>query len=352
MNPGFSRRALLERVGTAATVASLSGCLDDVPLVGENDESYLDWIPNDDDVTPDYTDFSVTAPSTLAAHKDELHELFSLRRQMRAGQDLVSGGIGWTTEYEDIETIVGYGSIAEAWFDVHVYYASYSGDELADRLEELNYEADSTHRGFELYRRATPDPGYRETERATLEQLGKGQVVAFDGDVAVSATLAGGTSASPISKVRAAIDAMQGDANRYLDANDDAAEVTDHLRDGDDVLVWLHPEFTEYDVNNPGSRVHFEGQVGKAHELDIDSGTSTFRTVFLFASRDDADEAAFGELIDTIRSYEVPFADQNSDIEDETPYEDVELDTSRSGRAVVLEGTQATAKLRRTPFWF
>lgn len=339
MDERTTRRRFLRHSGAtcgAGIVASTAGCLDGIPFLGRS-EAYTKWLPAGDEFTGRLPDLVLSRPSALAQHEDAFEEL-ELGLETYVGADQVSGEVGWTVDYDDLEWVLGVGHDAHSTYPVTVYEAEYSRDDLVERLKTLNYEPAGTRNGFDLFARMAPKPADIEGRRPTLEEIEKAQIVALDGQAVVSAVWVTRTPWTPLEPV---LDAKAGEVDRYLEDEDDVKALFDHVGSGDFVYASIHEPLTEDMTKMWGS---FEDQVATGHEFTVQGETAELRTVFLFEDEGDVEMDAVEDFVGSIDSYEDP-------IDGGEPYDGNEFSTRQRGRAVILTGTQETSELRRRPFW-
>lgn len=298
----YTRRGLLRQSVATAVVASsppFPGCSRvERPLpVDGGSPVYTDWLPVPEDLNVgDHYQFIFADTARLAANEESL------------------GGEpdGWETVWHPVdldwdETTVAI-SIASG---IGVVAAEFDRDDLVGDLEDANFEDDTDHEGYTIY---------RDSDEQQAVGVGDGTLVVSD--------LAYGSpeDADPVDRVRTVIDTNSGDMDRYTEADEDMQTLVDTLDGGD---LFRGRTFAPPEEPNPATG-DFEHAVARGTAITIDGETSAYTTVVVFETADDALNHGLSAWVHA-----------NDGVGDEgTRFDDVEdITITRNGRAGVIEGT-------------
>jgi len=196
----LTRRAMLGR-GVAAAAAGVAGCS---TLLGTDEETgvFTQWLPAPAGLGTDHYQFRYADLGTLATERDHLGgepDVFeSAWRPV---------GLAW----EDASAVVGAGS-------VDVITADYDRADVVADLRDAGYADGGDYRGYTLYANEADATAFAVGD-ATLLTASESQFVA-------------GGSPDPVTRMEAVLDANQGDAERYPEANADMRALVEALGTG------------------------------------------------------------------------------------------------------------------------
>jgi len=254
MTDELSRRAAIKLGAATAGVGAmggLAGC-SSIPFIGGGG-GYTNWLAEPGVVADDDAyRFSWTDAQQVRNNEDEFdedvydsYESFNEERLDQAGLD-----------YDDVNTFLSFQTVT-------VVDASFDRDDVADELEDNDYEDDTDHEGYTIY-------------------LGDNEFRAVG--VSGSDLIYGRRNSDndAVEVVEAAIDTNNGDEDRYVDENDDFAELTSNLGTG---------TFT-----SGGTIDNDSDQVASGRTLSVNGEISSVEAISVFDEADDLDQDDVDDL--------------------------------------------------------
>jgi hypothetical protein len=300
MRTELTRRRLVQAgVGLAVVgVGSTAGCTNPANLVGGS--SYEQWLHEPGVVSED-DDYDMTFVDAKALEnlEDELpsgmHSDFE--SYIENTTDIVDRDADEIASF--LETNVS-----------RVLTGSFDVEDIADHLDDEGYdEEDDDYEGFMLYR--SDDP---YTPRG----------VAVGGSAVVVVT-----HPDPIDSLEELVQVSMGDEERYVEENDEMKLLNNKLGGGMFVSARTHPERDDTNV----AAGQFDHQLASGERIRVNGSTSKHRWVRVLEESDDVDMDEVEDWVD----------ETDDDGETFDQYEDVNL--SKSGRAIVVDGTVDTDEL-------
>lgn len=180
----------------------------------------------------------------------------------------------------------------------------FSASDVGDALTSGSFSADGAYGGYDLY-----------TDSETAFAVDDGVVLSAEGSYDRAAD----------DVVGAMVDAAKGDAERYVESNEDFGRAREAVSDLDYVSVGSQEEV----VRGAPTSGEFEGQVANAAGFDFEGDTTSYTGVYVFDAESSAD-------VEAVRSYTA-----SSTFLSEMD----QLSVFREGRAVLVEGQVATEDL-------
>jgi len=293
----YTRRTMLRRslgaVGAGAA-AGIAGCSSLNPF-GGGAGVYADWLPEPDDIgDSDHYRFTYLDTEALEANEDELPDNF----------DIDSFEDSWNpvdVDWEDTSMVLFFNAIT-------VIEADFTREDVADDLEDADYDDDTDHQGHTIY-------------------LGPNELRAYAvGDsTIVLRTAAYGSD--PVDSVEAVLDANNGEEDRYGDDSEDMAALTGELGGG---AIVSGRTMEEIDNDNPDAG-RFDHMVAAGSTTTINGETADRKWVIVYEEQDDVDT---GDLEDWV------------DANDDGEFEAVDdISYNQNGRKGVVTGTIDTDDL-------
>ena len=258
----------------------------------------------------------IAVPDDPSDFDFDFYQLDALRKRQRESADFLPGSAdenatypgvgGFEIPYSDINTLL----IA----DCDVVIGPFENAPIITTLKrESDADLRETYKGYEIY---------VESDDASAN--------AFSGE-----TLISGLFPDPsLSEIKATIDVVSGDGERFYDANDDFRTLVGALGSGLVVTGQLQPDIDTENVQN---------DVGFGFTVTAEDTTPMFSIVVLFEDAATADAEGVRELFIEDPEFRVSFADP----------EDVTVE--QTGRVVTLTGefdperTQTTAATTTAP---
>lgn len=286
-----SRRDVLRTgAGVAGTglVASLAGC-SEIPVAGsyfDDGLDYTEWAYDPEalnEETISITLMDVTA--VLAA--DEVTDKGGLR-------DEITSNYSGELAADDVDAVLDVGQ-------TEILAGSFDGSEVVDAVE---LSEDGSYEDFDFY---------------ADDEAEENALVATDGDALLKSNPYELLDFGPREELEHLIDTRNGDADRFVDVNDDFERVRDEI--GTEIYLSVSGR-TESSAEDAAD----DSIVASGTSAEIDGAETLGRYVLLYKDEDGID----------LEKIESEF--------EETKQEGVELnDISRSGRMVILELTVPTA---------
>ncbi|EMA47746.1 hypothetical protein [Halococcus salifodinae] len=252
----------------------------------------------------------IPVPSDPSDFQFDFHQIDAIRERKRESADFLpessietatySGGGGFEIPYSEIETLL--------LADWDVVVGPFEKEPIITTLTEGESDADlrETYKGYEIY---------VESDDAGAN--------AFSGD-----TLISGLFPDPsLSGIKATIDAMSSDGERFYDANDDFRALVDALGSGVVVGGYLTPDADSENLRN---------DVGFGTVIDTEDGTPVFSITVLFENAAAADTDAVRQLF-------------VEDPEFRTYFDPGTVTAEQTGRVVTLTGEFTTEQTQTTP---
>lgn len=206
-------------------------------------------------------------------------------------------------DFEDVESQTGFGGYLATLLSGYQVDRSAVVGSLADN----DYQKDGEYGGVEVFL------GPNES-----------QAIGLTDDEILVTSGSWNTDNEAIDVLEAAVDTYNGDEDRYVDENDDFAEVTSQLDSGTFTYAATQEEVEETDAENG----QFEGAVALGSAQTVDGETMDNQAVVVFSDE---------EYIDTDE-----IEDWTDDEDTFGDVDDIAIDTS--GRSVVITGTTDTAE--------
>jgi hypothetical protein len=187
---------------------------------------------------------------------------------------------------------------------VRVLAADYDSEDVADELDDQEFDDDEGEKGYTLWTRENDSRGY-----------------ATDGSTVISAF--GSSEEGPEDILETVVGVLTGDTDTYEDDNDEFGTVRSKVGSGDSVT---------FGTSDPDEdTTFFEHVTGSGSSLTIKGETTKFKLVYVFEEGDDVpdkdDREEFAEDI----------------LEDEADFDDVKQ--SKNGRAATFTGNRDTDEL-------
>lgn len=335
----LTRRSVLVASAGLATGAT-AGCLDSLPVVGNGSPTYGRYMRSSGDLWNAPFDYTVVRPAALSDHRPAMPDRFRVDREPYVPVERRSRTTAFGVEFTGLDAVVGVGRNRDDRFTSHVLLGGYDRSALEERLTGWDFSAHATYEGYDIWARNVPDfqPSAGEQGRFSTEEVTEGQAVAMGEDVLVTGAVREYTQ---VTNVERTIDAIEGDAERYADANERGAELLDHLDRGQFRVgnTWFEPASPATVEKNPG---HFAGEVASGAALTVGGESTQVRTARVLDSSDDVDMDAAREWRDSLPTVSYYL---DGDDEAERPYRNFEGEVRQDGRVVVLEGSMPTADL-------
>lgn len=300
MRTELTRRRLVKAgVGLAAVgVGSTAGCTTLGNLVGGS--SYRQWLHEPGVVSED-DDYDMTFVDAKALEDNEDEFPSGMHSDF---ESYIEGTTGIVDQ--DADEIASYLETNVS----RVLAGSFDVDDLADHLDGEGYEEeDDDYEGFVLYRDDDP-------------YTPRGVAV---GDSAVVVV----TRPDPIDALEELVQVSTGDEERYVEENEEMRMLLNKLGGGMFVSARTHSERDDTIVDAG----QFDHQLASGQRIRVNGERSKHRWVRVLEDSDDVDMDEVEEWVDE--------ADDSGETFDE--YEDIEL--SKSGRAIVVNGTIDTDEL-------
>ena len=296
------RRRVLRTGGTllaGGLTVGLGGCLqsdgtgtptddgDDGGGGGDGDASapaFADWLPAPTALGTDHYEFTAADPGAIYAHES-------------AVEGSAFGGLTGATRPLDGITLsdlsglylIGGGMVLTGDIDAATFRSF---------LQAEGYTEGQTYHGYTFY------------------TGGPGGTAAVSSDTAIRA----GTLGDAAGEVEAIIDAKQGMADRYVDANDDCRTLLSRLGSGAVAGGRTHDE-----------AAFLDGVVADGFRWRLDGSTASFTGAFVFESQSAVDTAAVDDLVGEHTVFD-PLGSPS---------------VSAAGRTAVVEGTADTGSVGR-----
>lgn len=298
MRTDLTRRRLVKAgVGLAALGATgTAGCTSPQSLIGGG--GYTQWLhePGTVSEADDY-DLTFVDTKNLVNNEEEFPEGL---------YDDFETYVEETTNIVDLDAdeVAGYLETNVS----RVLLGSFDVDDVGDELEDEGYDDDGDHEGFELFVR---------------EDAYTPQAVGVSGNAVVVVT-----RPDAVDAVEDLVDVSKGD-DRYVEENDEMKLLTNKLGSGMLVSGRTHEERDDTDVYAG----QFDHQLASGERVRVEGSTTKHRWVRVLEEADDVDMDEVEEWVDE--------ADDDGETFD--GYEDINL--SKSGRAIVVDGTIDTDEL-------
>lgn len=285
-------------VAGVGAVASSAGCMG---FLDGSDDAYADWMPApaELDAEEPYR-FSAYDEDDWTEHEDELETVdFSDFERQWEPLDF---------DHEDVSTSLYFGPVA-------VYEASFDDEEAVDELEDEGFEVDGEQDGSDVY---VSENG----ERA----FGLGDEILLIANDDWGASGSGSDEAlSPKELVELVVDTTAGEADRYVETNDDVGALVDAFGDVSSIEVDAISVDLEEDVESG----QFEGMVARGETDTFDGDETERRWLTLYEDEADVDLDDLETWVD---------ADNEFDDVDDVVYE-------KDDRFGIVAGTLATDEL-------
>jgi hypothetical protein len=279
----------------AGTLLGIAGCSSLNPFGGGG--AYANWLPVPDDIDAgDHYQFTYLDTENLEGNEDELPDDF----------DLSFFESTWSPadiDWEDTSTILSFDSVIVA-------DAEFTREDVVSDLEDEDFDEDTDHQGYTLY-------------------LGPNELQAFALNDSNLLVAFGVIQSDPIDLLEAAIDANNGEAERYGEDNDDLSTLVGELGGGSVVTG----RTTEEPDNDDPEAGRFDHMVARGNESAIDGDTADRRWVVVYDSADDVDTDDLEDWVD---------ANDGSD----EMFDDVDdISYNQNGRLGIVSGTSDTDDL-------
>lgn len=315
MEYSFSRRDVLRYGATAGgvgVVGALSGCSAIGGLLGDGaDPSYPEWLAAPGEITDD---------EHYAFFYEDIEGIRDAESAFNASvvDDFTNWGVfdQYGLAPDDVEEVVRLapvGSPSQQYgFTPGVISGSFATEDVADTLETADWQETDSSGEYTLYR--SPE----EEQFAAVTE----------GIVIHDAFVPGIASNDPTADLEALIDTKNGEADRYVDVNEDMNVLVDELGTGTFVFGSTNDPIEETDVTFG----RFEGLVAEGYTDTVDGDSTDTELVYVFDTADDVD---MGAIEDWYAGNDTSAAFDDSG----------DLSSSRDGRIVTITGTVATADL-------
>jgi hypothetical protein len=299
MEYSFSRRDVLRYGATAGgvgVVGALSGCSAIGGLLGDGaDPSYPEWLAAPDEITDDehYT-FTYENIGEIRDAEPEFNDTVSDNYADRDAFD------EFDIDPDDVDEVVTLRPISD-FLTPTVISGSFGKEDVTDTIDDADREFSED------------------------EAVGEYTLYSAEGDAAVAVkegtVIFGEVSADD---VEAVIDSKNGEADRYVDVNEDMDALVDEIGGGTFAFGSTMDTVEETDAEG----AQFEGQVAFGYSDTVDGESTDTEIAVLFDTADDVDMEAIEDYTE-------------GDVFDN--YDD--LSSSRDGRIVTITGTVDTVDL-------
>ena len=278
MTDELSRRAAIKLGAATAGVGAmggLAGC-SSIPFIGGG-SGYTNWLAEPGVIgDSDYYRFSWTDAAAVRNNEDEFDEDIYDGYESSNEEQLDWAGL----DYDDVNTFLSFQGVT-------VVDASFNRDDVADELEDDDFEDDTDHEGYTIY-------------------LGNNEfrAVGVSGNDLVYGRRNSENDAVEV--VEAAIDTNNGNEDRYVDENDDFNELTSNLSTG---------TFTSGGTFDSDS-----DQVASGRTLSVNGETSSVEAISVFDEADDLE----GDDVDDLQEQ----GEESNDVEN--------FSANKSGRVLTV----------------
>lgn len=254
MTDELSRRAAIKLGAATAGVGAmggLAGC-SSIPFIGGG-SGYTNWLPEPGVIADaDSYGFSWTDAQQVRNNEDEFDDDVYDSYESANEDRLDQAGL----DYDDVNTFLSFQSVT-------VVDASFNRDDVAGELEDNDFDDDTDHEGYTIYLSNS-----------------EFQAVGVSGNDLVYGRRNSENDAVEV--VELAIDTNNGDEDRYVDENDDFAELVSNLSSG---------TFTSgRTIDNDSD------QVASGRTVSVNGSTSNVESVTVYDEADDLDQDDVDDL--------------------------------------------------------